>query len=879
MKTLIRPPKLADRFFEWYCRRANVEDLHGDAEELFYLDIQSMSARKARLRYWQRIISLTISYAVKSRTTKAAFHPLSLNSFNPAMLKNYFLIASRTLAKHKLFTAINVFGLAVGMSISLLFIAMLSFLLTYDDFHVNKDRVYRVITTTDDKIRRSEYASAPRPLGEMLKNDCPGIEKVTRIDATFSPKAKYLLKEINLNGYFVDKNFFQVFSFPLAKGNVATILDKPNTVVLTEKAALKMFGNSDVIGKVFETEDFGSFEITGLLKNIPKNSHMQFEVLTSYETLLGLQRRLGDSEAKSAWREFRDSYIYLLVTEAGQATSIENFLGKVSSDVYKTEKDFVASFELQRLADIAPGIELYNQIGPEWGYASLSVFMILTVLILLPACFNYANISISRALKRMKEIGLRKVMGGERNQIFFQFITETVIITVIALGFSYLIFDIIRIEFVSLVIGGSDTLDLSPNVPTIIGFIGFGLLVGFISGVVPALHFARLAPVQALKAKATHERRRFTLRKTLIVSQFALSLGFIMGVVIILNQYRQTLRYDFGFQQANLLDVELQDADAERFRTEFSKLSPVQSISMSSHIIGTQQPDVEWLKEPLKNDSTGASFVFVDENYLSNLGLALIAGKDFSEDRSMNKKYVIVNEQFLKSFRLKDAHSAIGETFILADGSPVIIRGVVRNFHYSSLREPIAAFFFRYDPAQFRFANLKVVSTLPFQDLSDMEAAWKSLGTESKFRAQYFDDEIKDAYSFYFSMVKICGFLGLLAITISCLGLLGMVVFTVENRVKEVGIRKVLGATSGSLTVLLSKDFLKLLMVAAMIAIPVTYLFFDKFYLRTSYYSMPIGLTEVVVSLAIILFLGLATILSQTLKAARTNPVDTLRSE
>jgi ABC-type antimicrobial peptide transport system permease subunit len=877
----VRPPRLADRLLEWYCANASMEDLHGDLEELFYRDLEKMPARRAKLEYWRYTLSLMLSYAVKRRKHHASFHALSSTTvINPAMLKNYFVIATRNLAKHKFFTVINVLGMSIGMSISLLLIAMLSFLWSYDEFHTNNEHIYRVITRVDNHERNREYALAPPILAEKLKSEYPGIEETVRVNKTLSSEAIYGDKKIPLAGYFVDPSFLDVFTFPLMKGNAATALVKPHTMVITEKAAVRMFGESDPVGKVITMGEWGDIEITGVLKDHPKNSHLQFEVLASYETLLRQDTdRLADT--RNIEDEFQYSYLYLLLPEQADPAGVENYLNALSATRYtKKEEKLSATFELQALRDIAPGRSLYRQIGPDWDYTSISIFLVLTLLILLPACFNYANISISRALKRMKEIGLRKTMGGQQRQIFVQFVTETVIISFLALALSYYFFTLIRPEFLALIVG-SEALDLTTDLRMILCFVAFALVVGVGAGFVPALYFSRLNPVQALKGQSSQKRKSsFAFRKILVVSQFAMSLGFIMSVVIVLNQYRHTMDYDFGFTQENILDVELQGTDVAVFRNEFSRLASVETLSMSSHILGASASSSTWVKEADATDSVEVFQMYADHNYLANLGLSLLAGKNFPDDPADASRLVIVNEEFLKTFRISDPAAAVGRAFTLENGENVIVNGVLKNFHYMDLREPIRSFFFRYDTSQFVFANLKIVPTTDmFNTITSMEAVWKTFAGEKKFRAKFFDDEVEEAYSVYFSMIKICGFLGLLAISISCLGLLGMVVFTVENRVKEVGIRKVMGASSGSLTLLLSRDFIKLMLIAAMIAVPLTYLFFDQVYLRMHYYNHPIGVGDIFVSLFLMLVPGLATILSQTVKASKANPVDILRSE
>ena len=560
----IHPPRLAEKILHWYCGHAVIEDLVGDSQELFYRDLNHMPTWRARLNYWGHILSLLVSYSIERRKKKASYHYLSSTTFSPAMFKNYLTIAGRNLVKHKFFTILNVLGLAIGMSISLLLIAMLTFLWTYDEFHENKERIYRVITKVNDQRKLRDFATAPDVLADKLHNELTGIEAVVRINK-LSGNIVMGESEIPIRGYFVDDNFTTVFTFPLLKGNTNKPFNNENSALITTKAAMKLFGDIDPVGKVVELSGVGSVEISGLLQDIPKNSHMQFEILVPYKKWLTLKPNNATVVEGDLW-PYRNSYIYLLLPETSVIDKVERFLNQIPKSFYTKKENYSVWFELQSLMDIAPGPELNNQIGPDWGYASLGIFMVLTLLILLPACFNYANISISRALKRMKEIGLRKTMGGQRSQIFTQFITETVIITLIALFFSYYIFVMVRGEFLSMIVG-SEALDLSPTVITILCFVVFALLVGFVAGVVPAVYFSKLNPIEALKSKPIGKGfAKLNFRKVLIVFQFALSLGFIMGVVVVLNQYRYSLNYDFGFDQENILDVELQGVDPQTFQ-------------------------------------------------------------------------------------------------------------------------------------------------------------------------------------------------------------------------------------------------------------------------------------------------------------------------
>lgn len=878
-RTPVQPPVLADKFLRWYCRHANIEDIHGDLEELFAIHATKLPLWKAKARYYKNVLSIICSYALRRRRKSAAFSSYSDSPIHPAMLKNYLIVATRNLARHKFFSIINIVGMAIGMSISLLLIAMLSFLWRYDDFHVNKDNIYRIISEVNNHHDNENLASAPAVLAEKLKNEYTSIEKITRINSSATVDASFENKQLPLQGYFTDPDFLNIFSFPLVKGNMQRALEKTNSIIITQSTSSRFFGGEEPMGKVIDIHGLGAFEITGIMKDIPKNSHLQFQALIPYEALINLHRQGNTRLFNNDWKNFHNSYVYLVLPENDDPDDIEQFLSEISREAYAKEKQFVTSFKLQSLRDIVPGTELNDQIGPSWGYASLGIFAFLTLMILLPACFNYTNISISRALKRMKEIGLRKVMGGQKNQIFFQFVTEAIIITLLALILSFGIFHVIREEFLTLLVG-SEGLDLEPNVETILYFVLFAVLVGFMAGVIPAMYFSKLTPIQALKGKSSaRTSSSFVFQKFLVLSQFALSMGFIMGVVIVLSQYYYTLNFDFGFNEENILDVTLQETDPQILKNEFRRLPEVETISMSSHVLGTEVSAPIWVKGTEHLDSAEVFHMFIDENYISNFGLDIISGNDFPQNLSYNHRHVMVNEEFLKQFKIESPSDAIGETYIFPDNQELVISGVLKNFHYTDLRQPVRPFAFRYDPKEFKVANIRVVTGDMFKTLTAMESTWKTFAGERKFIAKFFEDEMQESYSIYFSMIKICGFLALLAISISCLGLLGMVVFNVENRVKEIGIRKVMGATEMSVVLLLSKQFLKLMTIAAFIAVPFTWLFFENAFLNRYHYKIEIGITEVVVSVAILTAIGLTTILSQTIRAASTNPVESLRSE
>jgi ABC-type antimicrobial peptide transport system permease subunit len=559
---------------------------------------------------------------------------------------------------------------------------------------------------------------------------------------------------------------------------------------------------------------------------------------------------------------------------------VELILAEIAKEKYQNSEEVKATFWLLPMSEVVmTWTNFNNNIGPYFGGPATITFAAVTLLILLPACFNYSNISISRSMKRAKEIGIRKVVGGYKKQIWYQFIIETVIIALVALIGSIGIFFIIKEEFSSMLAGGV-TVDFDVSFMMITAFILFAIVTGVLAGIVPAAYFSKIDPVTALKGASSMKLfGKTSFKKVLIVAQFSLSLFFIIGVVVLFKQVSYSLNYDMGFDQENLLDVELRGVDTEVFKTEFAKHGAVTSISMSSHVLGTESFSRDWLYHPDQKDSIQIRQMFIDEHYISNLGLEIISGENFKKAGTHAESSILVNEAFYKTLELTNPRDVIGETFVLDNGETVSIVGVMKDFNYSLLRDPISNFIFRYNPTKSKFANIKVSTTDNFTMLSDMEATWESLGQEQKFEAKFFNKEIEEAFEYGNAIVGIFSFMGFLAITVACLGLLGMVVYSTETRAKEVGIRKVMGASTKNLTYLLSKEYLRMMAIAALIAVPIGYFFFNFLLTMQQFYSVSVGVLDVLISLALLLTIGAVTLASQTIKTALANPVDTLQCE
>lgn len=872
------PPKLARRIFEWYCGHAKVEDLLGDMEEWFHKTAEAESPSIARRKYWRHVLSLLFSYAIRKRKQQVNPGVYSHTSFSVSMLKNYFIVSLRSLYRYRYFSVVNIIGLSLGMSLSLLIITMFAFVKTYDNFHENKDRIYRVTTAYEKGVEKYTMASSPALLAEKLKTNLSGIELVTRIATNFRGEAMFQDNTIPLQGYYVDPEFLSMFSFDLAMGNKASALQTPNSILLTETSARKLFGDESALGKTIEFAGKGSFEVTGILKNLPKNTHFDFESLLPYSARE--VTHTGDVIQYQQPFAYGLEFVYMLVKDKDQLPTIASYLDKIAGDV-SAVSDATVDYELQPLTGINPGPDMIMMTGGfrQWDYTGFYIFGTICLLILLPACFNYTNISLARALKRAKEIGLRKTMGSARSQIFFQFIAETILVTTVSLVGALLLFFLIRGEFKSMIVFG-DSLDLSIRGDTLLLLLVFAIVTGCIAGFAPAIFFAKLNPIQALKSQTS--RRVFSgmsLRKGLSIFQFMLSFGFIVALIVFTRQYRYTMSYDFGFQKENVLDVELNGVDPNLFLSEYSKLSTVTSISFSDKVLGLYPVgDHSWMQVESKPDSLPVDGMFVDEKYINQFGLEFLAGKNFPGESWTHEQYMIVNETFLKTFGIASPLDAVGQ-IVRVDKQDLQIIGVVKDFQYATLHWPVKSFAFRMDPSRYNYAYLKVSFSDAYAGITEMETLWKTLGNQKRFHAAFLDTEIEGSFQNYTTLLKVIGYLGMLAISISLLGMLGMVVYTSETRTKEVGIRKVLGASVAGIAFILSKDYLKLMGWAFVLAIPIAFFVINKMLSSMQYYSVHLTVWDFLLGILTLVVLGISTISAQTIKTASANPAETLKTE
>ncbi|SDE79223.1 MacB-like core domain-containing protein [Dyadobacter soli] len=874
-----QPPRWTTSFLRWYCRPRLLEDLEGDLYEYFERNVRQKGIARARLIYFLDVIKFMRPYTIRK------IEPLTfLTHF--MMIGSYFKTSRRNLVRNKLFSFINIVGLAVSMSVGLLVIAIVNDLRSYDDFHEKKDRIYRINTHHQaDGREPMNLASTSARIAQRLAGDVPGIEDFTIIRNGFSEDAKIGQNTFPLEATWADGSFFKVVTFPLIAGDPATALKEPYSLVLTEKTALKFFGTTHAVGQTVRLDTL-DYQVTGVARDVPHLSHIHFDALVSFATAEALFGKKGD--VFNNWDNVWSNYVYIAVPKGGSTTGIQRALDQICREENKALVHQKVTMSLQPFKDIALGRKLSNNMGPRTEPTTLWILGGLAFVIILSACFNYTNLSVARSLRRSREVGVRKIIGARGSHVLGQFMAESVIIAFLALLFSFGLYLLVRREFLALDPHISEIFRLDLSFRSVLYFIALALFTGLAAGFLPAVFFSKINALAVMKdASGIKIFRHIGLRRVLIVTQYALSLIFIATTVVGYGQYKGFLNFDLGFNTGNILNIKLRGVDAEVLKKELAEIPGVKQISHSSMVTSVGSIygfDVKYFprKDAQPADSGLVWVNTVDEHYLPIHQHKLLAGNNFTlRPEKGSESELIVNQQVLKRFNIgnQDPHKALGQ-IIEVNGQKLTIIGVLKDFHYGTMENKIEPAMLRYSRSEpWGYLNLQLATNDLENTMAKIESAWKRFDRVHPLKATFYDDQIQEAYSQFSVMVKAIGFLAFLAICIASLGLFGMVVFTTETKLKEISIRKVLGASEPGLIYLLCRGFITLLGIAALIALPATYLLFDKLLLTRFAYHQPIGLPELLGGALVVMLLALIMIGSQTAKAARSNPAKVLKSE
>ena len=805
------------------------------------------------------------------------------------MIGSYIKTSGRSLLRNKLFSSMNIVGLAISMSVGLLLIAFVLDLRSYDRFNKNGERIYRITNVaTFNGEQGGKFGSTSIKAGKLIREKVTGIEEVAILRNDFSKDAMVGDNIIPIKGFWAEPSLFRIFTFPMLEGNPDTALKDPYSIVLTETAAKKLFGSESALGKAIKFDTF-DYQVTGVMKDLPFFSHISFEALVSFSTA---EQSGKDDKRFEAWTSMFSNSVYLLLPENADMASIQSQLDAMAKQENLAEENTRIQLELLPLYNIVVGEELRRPMGRQGPHMPPVVLWILgglALVVIVSACFNYTNLSIARAMRRFKEVGLRKAIGAGKSQVRQQFLAEAIMISLAALLLSYFIFLVLRPQLINIAPEMQRTVKLELTPSMVVAFIAFSVAVGVIAGFLPALFFSKVSAINALRnVSSVKAFKHVTLRRASVVLQYTVTLIFITTTAVGYVQYRNILAFDLGFNTENILNINMQGNKPDALLKELSEMPEVTALSRSLIITSVGNAWGGYMKYKDPRDSALVLTNHVDENYVPLHEHQLAAGGNFIARPTTAEAAteVIVNQQVLKRLNIGagDPGKAIGEEITFSNfkvnGRKMTIVGVMKDFHYGkveNLIEPVAFLF--WTPGDRAVVNAKIQSNDMVATLAKIESTWKKIDRVHPFEAKFYDEEIEDAYSEFSAMVKIIGFLSFLAISIASMGLFGMVVFTTETRLKEISIRKVMGASSGNLIYLLSRGFLLLLSISALIALPVTYFFFENVVLTNFPYHTPIQIAELLVGLLAVLLIAFIMIGSQTMKAARGNPAEVLKSE
>jgi len=815
------------------------------------------------------------------------------------MLRNYIKIALRTLWKNRGFSLINILGLAVGTSICLLIVVFIQHELSYDRFNQHADRIYRMALERRYPGRSSAYAMIPHSVGEAVQKEYTDVEQCLRLYAMQGANVlvrvdKQVFEEKNV--LFADSNFFQVFTIPLRAGNPQTALNKPNSVVLTQTTARKYFGTTDALGKILRLDGADAeLIVTGISEDVPKNSHFTFDLLAA---------SAGLPFTRQANYTGFDAHTYFLLRPGASAAGLEAKFPKVIEKYVagEIERTFGVSYgqfqaagngyrySLQPLLSIHLESDLEAELKPNGSLSSVYIFAVIAVFILLIAGVNFVNLATARSVERAKEVGIRKTFGSERRLLVMQFLTEAVIISLFSFCLSCLLLVLLLPAFNQLS-GGHLSLRFLLNPFFLPAFLLFSILIGGLAGSYPALVLSSFQPLAVLRGKFKNNRQGIALRNGLVVFQFSISIILIVCTLVVFRQMQYMQSDKLGFQKDHIITLQNTDRlqnNTRAFKAELKKLSGVQAVAGASAMPGRQAffgmtVRAEGSSEPL----TGRGLV-VDNDFVSTLKLEIVQGRSFSEQFASDSLAVMLNEKAVTELGLTNpigARLTSPDPFLNQANAPgqtvYTVVGVIKDFHFQSLHQKI-------NPLicinAGKFGNVSPLTGVRIEaggfgnTLTAIEKVWHRFLPDQPFDYSFLDQDLAALYQAEQTSQRVFGVFSMLAVFIACMGLLGLAAYTTGQRTKEIGVRKVLGASVGQIIVLLSADFVKLVAIAFTLATPLAWYAMHR-WIQGFAYRTELNWWIFAIAGFTATFIALLTISYQAIKAAVANPVKSLRTE
>ena len=792
------------------------------------------------------------------------------------MLKNYFKIALRNLYRHKGFTVLNITGLAIGITAGFLVLLYVNFELSYDNMHSKGDSIYRVVADINTPSEKIEAPIAAWAVGPNIEKEFPEILKFTRVSGEDFTIVKDGNKFLEENVIAADSSFFEIFDFELVKGDKTQVLKRPNSLVISETMATKYFEGNDPVGEnlVLEGFDYPAI-VTGVMKDIPENSHIQADIILSMITHTALPSTLDEE-----WGSY-DASIYVLVADGISSKSLEakfpDFLEKRNGDEMRESKMFVTLF-------LEPFKEVYLK-SDRGSYVSGSinnvyVFSIIGIFILLIASINFINLATARSVERAKEVGIRKVIGADKNQLAFQFMGESIILCTIAF-FVAVGLTTLSLPYFNELAGKIVSEGVFADPINILYLFLLANAIGIIAGIYPALILSSFKPISVLKGSFSTGTKGVLLRKSLVVVQFTISISLIIGTIVIYNQMKFMQNQELGFDKEHTIVIPTEPGTTQRaLKTSISNIPGVKGTALGSSVPGTGNSAAYSEIENQQGDLQIANLdlYFVNEDYIEQLGIEIIAGRGFSRDfASDSSKAMIINEKAVSLLGYANAEDAIGADYRQWGSNGEII-GVVKDFNYESLQDAIGPLTMRLDPENTDMITIKIQGNNTAETLASIETVWQTMMPGNPFEYHFLDELFNNQYQAEEQFKSLFMSFALLAIFISCLGLLGLAAYSTIQRKREIGIRKIVGASVSSIINLLSKEFIRLVVIAFIISAPIAWYLMHS-WLENFAYKIDIKWWMFVVAGLGSMIIALVTVSFQAIKAATSNPVKSLRTE
>jgi putative ABC transport system permease protein len=814
------------------------------------------------------------------------------------MLKNYVIVALRNFWKNKVYSSINVLGFSIGLACAFMIGIYVYKELSYDRYHTQAERIYRITETIQTDGVGEASASVPIPVGPTLKEDFPHLIKASARFFNFSAPSLALeyTPEKRFNEqrlFFTDQDVFAVFDFTMLEGNKHTSLIEPNSIVLTETMARKYFGTEQALGKTLRFEDRHDLKVTGVLADVPATSHFVFDFLVSFNTL----NTILHETQRTGWF-WNPAYTYLLLADNTTRTretleqQLPGFVAKYFPEIIKKG----TQLGLQALTNIYLCSRFDYEIQPVSNMLYVYIFSLIGMFILIIASINFMNLTTARSANRAKEVGVRKVLGSQKKQLIIQFLSEATFLSVVALTLA------LGIVAVSIpLLNRFSGKDLSLGQAELSLFLPAGLLialfVGLLSGVYPAFYISAFSPLRVLKGfSATKSGKGVVLRKSLVVLQFSLSILLIVGTMVAYFQLQHLQNASLGFNKEQVLIVPITRSklstieDYESFKKRLLQNSRIRSITAMEEVIGKGHNTGSYRPEG-KTEDLLMSRLFVRHDFTQTFDIPILAGRGFSEEfkSSPNTRYVMINEALVKYMGWESPEAAVGKRMAEFRRDTVVfttrVAGVVKDFHITSLHQDIKPLVLEGPPTnnsqnQFfiKFMAVKVAPGQVSDVIAFIEKEWNSTVTDRAFEYSFLDESLNRQYQAEVKFGGVSLVFTLLAIFVACLGLFGLATFTAQQRTKEIGIRKVLGASVSSITLLLSVDFLRLVLLSVVIASPVAYYAMYR-WLESFAYRIAIPWWVFLAAGIVALTVAIVTISYQSIKAALSNPVKSLRNE